>query len=79
MIVPGIVYSILLAIGAAVVEYLTTGPGVGLPIGPIIIAAVPIILKLFTVYVAPEPPVPQSSAGGPAPERKGKGMRLLLG
>lgn len=46
---PGIVYSLLLAVGAWAVEYFTTGPGTGVPWAPIMVAAVPILLKSFTV------------------------------
>jgi len=46
---PGIVYSLLLAVGAWAVEYFTSGPGTGVPWAPIMVATVPILLKSFTV------------------------------
>lgn len=46
---PGIVYSLLLAVGAWAIDYFTTGDGSGIPWAPILVAAVPIILKSFAV------------------------------
>jgi hypothetical protein len=49
MKVPGIVYSLILAVGAWCVEYFTQGPGNAMSYAPIIIAVVPVLLKLVTV------------------------------
>lgn len=48
---PGIVYSLLLAVGAWAIDYFSTGDGSGIPWAPIMVAAVPILLKSFTVAV----------------------------
>lgn len=50
--VPGIIYSLLLALGAWAVDYFTTGGGEGIPWAPILLATVPIILKMFTVQAS---------------------------
>ncbi len=49
MKVPGIVYSLLVALGAWAVEYFTTGAGNVVPWAPILLATIPVVLKLFTV------------------------------
>lgn len=53
--VPGVIYSLLLAIGAWAIEYFTQGTGAGIPWAPILVAAVPILLKTFTVQSGIEP------------------------
>jgi len=62
MTVPGIVYSLLLAVGAWAIEYFTTGAGAGVPWAPVLIAAIPIILKFFT------------AAGEETPEMASRGV-----
>ncbi len=52
--IPGLVYSILLAGAAALVEYFTAGPGQSMSYAPIIIAVVPVVLKMITVQSEPE-------------------------
>lgn len=54
---PGIVYSLLLAVGAWAVDYFSTGDGSGIPWAPIMVAAVPILLKSFTVGMGKSEPV----------------------
>lgn len=54
---PGIVYSLLLAVGAWAIDYFTTGDGSGIPWAPILVAAVPIILKSFAVSAEKPAPV----------------------
>lgn len=61
--VPGIIYSLLLALGAWAVDYFTTGGGEGIPWAPILLATVPIILKMFTVQA------PASASTTPAVSR----------
>lgn len=78
MRVPGVVYSLLLAVAAWLVDYLTTGAGAGVPWAPIVIAAVPVLLKMITVNAPPEV-TPQADFGGPLPQRDSKFKRLLLG
>lgn len=62
MTVPGIVYSLLLAVAAWAVEYFSTGAGAGVPWAPILIAAIPVLLKLFT------------AAGEETPEMASRGV-----
>ncbi len=47
MKLPGIIYSLLLAIGTWAVDYFTSGAGAGFPWAPVLVAAVPIIIKLL--------------------------------
>lgn len=81
MKVPGIVYSLLLAIGAWAVDWFTTGGGAGVPWAPILLATIPVVLKMFTVQAPPEEPTPtpQGDFGGPLPQRSSKTHRLLWG
>lgn len=79
MKIPGIVYSLLLAVGAWAIDYFTQGNGAGIPWAPILVAAVPIILKTFTVQ-AENPTVSTSSTRGMATdEPKGRMQEWLLG
>lgn len=70
MRLPGIVYSLVLAVGAWAVQYFTEGPGSGVPWAPILVAAVPIILQSISVAATPGPqaPVQTSSARSLSPE-----------
>lgn len=78
MKVPGIVYSLLLALGAWLVEYFSPGGmGSGVPWAPILLAAVPIVLKLFTV--ASGPTEPAAVARGEVEAPKSKTQKILLG
>jgi len=61
---PGIVYSLLLAVGAWAVDYFTTGDGSGIPWAPILVAAVPIILKSFSVSAEKPAPVVKEEVSG---------------
>lgn len=47
MKLPGIIYSLLLAVAAWAIDYFTTGAGAGFPWAPVLVAAVPILLKLI--------------------------------
>lgn len=51
---PGMLYSLLLALGAWAVQYFTEGPGNGVPWAPVLVAAVPILLKTLTVQLPPQ-------------------------
>ena len=62
MKIPGAAYSLLLAVAAWLIEYFSTGPGSGIPWAPILLAAVPILLKLITVQAPPEPTEPTGPA-----------------
>ena len=81
MSIPGVVYSLLLAVGAWAVEYFTTGAGGGVPWAPILVAAIPIIIKLFTVSQEPgEPPAGVArSMGEPGTPQRSTFTKLLLG
>ena len=48
MSIPGIAYSLLLAVGAWAVDYFTSGDGSASIIAPVIVAAIPVLLKFFT-------------------------------
>lgn len=76
--VPGVIYSLLLAVGAWALDYLSVGAGSGIPVAPILIAAIPIVLKMFTATTEPTPPAAQARAMG-APEKPGYWQRVLLG
>ena len=76
MKVPGVVYSLILAIAAWAVEYFTTGGGAGLYWAPILLAVVPVVLKLITVQTSD--PVAVARGFG-APAESSKMRRFLLG
>lgn len=61
MRIPGVLYSLLLAVGAWAVEYFTTGSGGDIPWSPILVAAIPVILKSFSVMAEPQPLQPTGS------------------
>ncbi len=84
MKVPGIIYSLLLALGAWAIEYFTQGPGSSMSYAPILIAVVPVILKIFTVQSEPTNPTqPSAQARGfgdvVTPAQPSKVQRFLLG
>lgn len=54
MRVPGIVYSLILAVGAWAVDYFTEGAGSGWLYAPVLLAIIPILLKAITVTAPPE-------------------------
>lgn len=77
MTVPGALYSLLLAVGAWCVDYFTSGDGSASLIAPVIVAAVPIILKMFT---ATTEETPEATARGVEPvQRRSYAKRVLLG
>lgn len=71
--VPGIVYSLLLALGAWAVDYFTNGAGNSVPWAPILLATIPVVLKLFTVSTETES-TPRDLGDRPSMMKK-----LLLG
>lgn len=83
MKVPGILYSIILALAAWAVEYFSgSGAGGAWPLAPILLAAIPIALKLVTVQTTPDPTDPDNGAtarGFDAPPQSSKTRRFLLG
>lgn len=82
MKVPGIIYSLLLALAAWLVEYFTAGPGSGISWAPILLAAVPILLKLITVQTPTNADLPDPIAaarGFDALPPASKTRRFLLG
>ncbi len=82
--VPGIIYSIILALGAWALDYFGVGAGAGFPLAPLLIAGIPIVLKMFTV-AATEQEAVQLSGASPRGEfvapvaQPSKLQRLLLG
>lgn len=78
MKVPGIIYSLLLALAAWLIEYFTHGAGAGVSWAPILLAAVPILLKLITVQAPPDPAA-ATARGFDALPPPSKTRRFLLG
>jgi len=77
MTVPGALYSLLLAVGAWCVDYFTSGDGSASLIAPVIVAAVPIILKMFT---ATGEETPEATSRGVEPvQRRSYISKVLLG
>lgn len=75
--VPGVIYSMLLAGAAYLIDYFTSGDGSASLIAPVIVAAVPIILKMFT---ATGEDVPDATSRGVEPvQRRSYAKRVLLG
>lgn len=84
MKVPGIVYSLLLAVGAWAIDYFTTGDGSSIPWGPILVAAIPVIIKTFTVQTSTTAEPASNARGLPSYEehmeaKPGKVRSWLLG
>ena len=85
---PGMVYSLALALGAWAIQYFTEGPGSGVPWAPILVATVPILLKTLTVQLPPpevreeEGPSTRSFGLEPyeaPPPKRTKMQKFLLG
>jgi hypothetical protein len=76
--VPGVLYSLLLAVGAWAIDYFSNGAGVDVPWAPILIATIPVILKMFTVQ-APATVEPQAMARGEVVEQPSKMKKFLFG
>lgn len=86
MKIPGVLYSLILAIAAWAVDYFTNGAGAGVPWAPILIAVIPVLLKMISVQSEPEPtqPNPPSAQArglgdAAAPVQQTKVQRFLLG
>ena len=78
MSVPGILYSLLLAIGAWAIDYFSgSGAGAGFPWSPILIAAIPVILKFFTTSSVETPEA--ASRGVEPAQPRGYVSRVLWG
>lgn len=81
MKIPGAVYSCLIAVGMFtagwIVDYFTSGDGSASLIAPVIVAAVPIILKLFTA--AGEETPEMASRGVEPVQRRSYVSKVLLG
>lgn len=79
--VPGIIYSLLLAVlGWAATYFATGGAGGDYLWAPIVLAGLPIVLKFVTVYAGDkeQPAAMTRGMGNPVP-RVSKTERLLLG
>lgn len=80
MAIPGILYSILAALAAWAIEYFATGNAGGdYLMAPIIIAVVPILLKMFTVGTSDDGPTAAARAIGEAPAQRSKMKKILWG
>ena len=86
MKIPGVLYSLILAIAAWAVDYFSNGAGAGVPWAPILIATIPVLLKLITVQsepTQPNPTQPSTQARGlgdaATPAQPSKVQRVLLG
>lgn len=78
--IPGLIYSIILALGAWALDYFSVGAGGSIPWAPILLAAIPLILKLFTVTTTePEPSAAASRGMGEAIVPPSKMRKFLLG
>ena len=75
--VPGAIYSALIALSVWCADYFTSGDGSASIIAPLIVAAVPILLKLVTVQ-STEPPA-EPMARGMSATPPSKVNRFLLG
>lgn len=79
MKLPGIVYSLLLAVGAWAIDYFTTGAGAGFPWAPVLVAAVPILLKII-MPGEDAPTEPEAQSRGIAPvQQRSYAAKLLWG
>lgn len=79
MKVPGIIYSLLLAVGAWAVDYFSgSGAGSGFPWAPVLVAAVPVVLKFFTAISDEETPTAQARGMGTV-EKRGYVSKVLWG
>ncbi len=81
MKIPGAVYSCLIAVGMFtagwIVDYFTSGDGSASLIAPVIVAAVPIVLKMFT---ATGEETPEATSRGVEPaQRRSYISKVLLG
>lgn len=77
MKVPGVIYSLLLALAAWLVDWFTTGGGSGVPWAPIVLATVPIVLRLVTLE--DEPSVVTRDISGEPVRQRSKTDQLLWG
>ena len=77
MTIPGALYSLLLAVGAWCVDYFTSGDGSASIVAPVIVAAVPIVLKMFTALGEE---TPEATSRGVEPvQRRSYVSKVLLG
>lgn len=70
MKIPGIIYSLLLAVAAWAVEYFTSGAGAGFPWASVLVAAVPVLLKLIAPGEDAPPQASQEISFGVEPEQR---------
>jgi len=81
MKIPGAVYSCLIAVGMFtagwIVDYFTSGDGSASIIAPVIVAAVPIILKMFTATGEETPEM--ASRGVESVQRRSYVSKVLWG
>ena len=77
MTIPGAAYSLLLAVGAWGVDFFTSGDGSASLIAPVIVAAIPVVLKLFTA-TGEEPPE-MASRGVEPVQRRGYISKVIWG
>lgn len=77
---PGILYSLLLAVGAWAIDYFATGNAGGNYIwAPILLATVPVILKMFTVATGDDGPAAAARGVGDAVQPRSKISKVLFG
>lgn len=81
MKLPGIIYSLLLAVAAWAVEYFTSGAGAGFPWAPVLVAAVPVLLKLLAPGGEPQAQASQDVSFGlePVAQKRSYANRVLWG
>lgn len=72
MKLPGIIYSLLLAVAAWAIDYFTTGAGANVPWAPILIATIPVLLKLIAPGEEEQPQASQDVSFGLEPVAQGR-------
>ena len=72
MKIPGIIYSLLLAVAAWAIDYFTSGAGAGFPWAPVLVAAVPVLLKLLAPGDEPQAQASQDVSFGLEPVAPGR-------
>ncbi len=78
--VPGIVYSLILAVATWATTYFATGnPGGEYVWAPILLATIPTLLKFIVVAASPSEPAAASRGFGDAPAQRSRISKLLLG
>lgn len=79
MVIPGALYSLLLAVGVWAVDYFTSGGGSTNIIAPIIVAAVPILIQAIMVNIPPDKSTSGHARSLSSEPTKSKAEKFFLG